>query len=123
MKRPAMLGLQVLVEKVDDRFIAHCLELDIVAEGTDVDEVRYELEALIAEQLKFAMEHDNLENLYHPAPAEIWARFAHANSPTRTIPQWSQHLDASRTTPLLPLAIVTTHYSYAKRKAASAATT
>jgi len=121
MERASIIGLQVLVEKVDDRFVAHCLELDIVAEDETVDAVRRELEELVAAQFRFAIEHDNLENFYHPAPPEAWARFAQASSPTREIPEWSEHLDLSRTTPVLPGVMMTMHYGYARRKAASAA--
>jgi hypothetical protein len=86
-----------------------------------VDEVRQQLEELIGEQVRFAIHSDNLENLYHPAPQECWARFALANSPKRTVPKWSRDLDLSRTTPILPHPVViTTHYAYGARKTSSA---
>jgi predicted RNase H-like HicB family nuclease len=114
-----MISLSVLIEKVGDKFVAHCLELDVVATADDIDEVRRDLEELIVEQIKFAIENDNLEHLYRPAPAEYWRRFARANSPKRPAPRWARELDLSRTMTVPPL-LVTSHFAYAQRKAAPA---
>jgi hypothetical protein len=65
----------ILIKKEDGLFIAHCLELDIVAVADSVDQARRECVALICAQIEYAFAHDNLANLYHPAPHDVWAEF------------------------------------------------
>lgn len=64
-----------LIKCEDDIFVAHCLELDIVATGTTPDQARSELNDLIIAQVDYAFSNDNLEHLYHPAPAHVWKEY------------------------------------------------
>jgi predicted RNase H-like HicB family nuclease len=112
-----MLNLSVLIEKAEARFVAHCLELDIVAAGDAPAEARRELDELICVQIRFALEHDNLEHLYHPAPGEYWAKYARAQM-RRAGPRWSRGLDLQRVTPMCGLT-VTLNYSYAQSETVS----
>jgi hypothetical protein len=62
----------VLVKKEENLFIAHCLELDIVATSTTVDQVTTDIIDLIKAQVDYAFSNDNLDHLYRPAPSEVW---------------------------------------------------
>jgi predicted RNase H-like HicB family nuclease len=70
--------LRGLIYPEDGRYIAHALEIDLVAVG---DTPRAALERLI-EQLQFwaadAIEHDTVPQLMRPAPAPYWQAFARA---------------------------------------------
>ena len=90
-------------EEEGDVVVAHCLELDIVAASDTFVEAQKEIIALICAQIDYAFSHDNVENLYHPAPPEVWQRFLacrhqkterhkiraeYHSSPERLIPSW-----------------------------------
>lgn len=66
--------LDILVEMEDSNYVAHCLQLDIVAVGATTEEVIRDINDLIHAQIEFALEHDNLENLFKPAPPEVWEK-------------------------------------------------
>ena len=65
----------ILIKEEDNLFIAHCLELDIVATAKSFEEARKDIIALVCAQVDYAFSNDNLENLYHPAPKELWKEF------------------------------------------------
>ena len=65
----------VLVKKEGDMWVAHCLELDIVTTARSLDAVKADMNDLIAAQVDYAFCNDNLENLYRPAPPEVWKKF------------------------------------------------
>jgi hypothetical protein len=67
--------VNILIKKEDGIFVAHCLELDIVATGDTLIQAQKDIVALICAQIDYAFSNDNLENLYHPAPKEVWAEF------------------------------------------------
>lgn len=69
------MTFNVFVKREGGIFIAHCLELDIVATGGSLDQVEKDLLDLVSAQVDYAFTHDNLEYLYHPAPREIWKEF------------------------------------------------
>lgn len=69
------LSFSVLFKKEDDIIIAHCLELDIVATADTFKEAENDILDLIAAQVSYAFSNDNLENLYHPAPSEVWQQY------------------------------------------------
>ena len=72
---PFAVSFNILLKEEDGFFIAHCLELDIVATGLTASEARMEILDLIKAQLDYAFNNDNLDNLYHPAPSEVWQEF------------------------------------------------
>ncbi|HKL00313.1 MAG TPA: hypothetical protein VJ943_08665 [Desulfotignum sp.] len=65
----------ILIKKDDGVFIAHCLELDVVAVGESLDMVQREIVSLICAQIDYAFCNDNIDNLFHPAPPETWQEF------------------------------------------------
>ncbi len=74
-KDKVSLTVNVLIKKEDDLWIAHCLELDIVATGTSSAEAAREIKDLIKAQISYAFANDNLNNLFKPAPSEVWREF------------------------------------------------
>lgn len=64
----------VLVERQDDGYIAHCLQLDIVAVADTQQQALKDIRDLIEAQLTTAIENGNLDNIFHPAPAEVWGK-------------------------------------------------
>ncbi len=65
----------VLTKEEDGMFVAHCLELDIVAVAPTQEEVQREIVSLVCAQIDYAFSNDNLDNLFHPAPSEMWQEF------------------------------------------------
>ena len=69
------LTFNILIKEEDDQFIAHCLELDIVTTANDLKTAEDDIASLVVAQLEYAFSNDNLENLYRPAPPEVWQEF------------------------------------------------
>ena len=69
------MTFNVLVKEKDNTFVAHCLELDIVATADTVNQVKNDIISLIIAQIDYAFSNDNLENLFHSAPSEVWSEF------------------------------------------------
>lgn len=57
-------------------YLAHCLELDLMASGPTADDASRDLVDVVTAQIQFALDNDNVEHLLHPAPADAWQRFA-----------------------------------------------
>jgi hypothetical protein len=73
------LSFNVLVERQETgSFLAHCAELDIVAEADSGHAACAELLDLIDVQVRTCLANDNLENLYFPAPPEVWQKLGRA---------------------------------------------
>ena len=68
-------SVNILIKKEDKLFVAYCLELDIVAVAETADQAQKKIISLICAQLDYAFANNNLDNLYHPAPPEIWSDF------------------------------------------------
>ncbi|MBU2547753.1 MAG: hypothetical protein KKB20_05035 [Proteobacteria bacterium] len=69
------MHFSILVKEMEYAWLAHCLELDIVATAATVEDVEKDMLDLICAQVAYAFNNDNLENLYHPAPADAWKEF------------------------------------------------
>lgn len=75
MKSSTGMTFNILTKKEGDLFIAHCLELDIVATGSSLEEANNDIIDLLLAQLKYAFANKNLDHLYRPAPPEVWREF------------------------------------------------
>ena len=73
-KRPS-ISLSVLVTFDDGIFIAHCLELDLVATGDSEKEAQDDLFGIVRTQLEYAFANNNLDNLLKAAPKDAWDKF------------------------------------------------
>lgn len=67
--------VNVLCKKEDGVWVGHCLEMDIVTTGGTPDEVQSNMQDLVFAQVESAFENDNLQNLFFPAPKEVWDEF------------------------------------------------
>jgi hypothetical protein len=71
------LHLNVIVQRKETaRYEAHCLELDLVAEGPTTAAAVEEVLNLVDVQVRTCIETDNLENLFCPAPKAAWNKLA-----------------------------------------------
>lgn len=64
----------ILVEQQSEGYVAHCLQMDIVAVADDKQQAYDDILDLIEAQLTTAIENDNLASIFHPAPAEVWGK-------------------------------------------------
>ncbi|HZL35176.1 MAG TPA: hypothetical protein VFC78_07695 [Tepidisphaeraceae bacterium] len=70
------INLSAIAYCEDGGWIAHCLELDIVAEGTDADDAIRSLISLCDFQIRTAMEHGDIGSVFRSAPSQVWTMFA-----------------------------------------------
>ena len=77
------IHLDVTVRKDSAGFIAHCLQADIVATGKTQEEALQDLKDLIVTLLATAIENDNLESFWYPAPPEAWQSLAKCEEQAR----------------------------------------
>ncbi|MDH5541921.1 MAG: hypothetical protein OEY64_03040 [Nitrospinota bacterium] len=75
------MTFNVLFEKDGNAWVGHCLELDIVSSREDFESSMEEMGDLISTAVSYAFANDNLENLYHPAPPEMWEKFYKCKGP------------------------------------------
>lgn len=62
----------VIHDKEKKTFLAHCLDMDIVAQAKTQEEAVSELKELISTQIEYCLENDMLDTLFRPAPKEYW---------------------------------------------------
>ena len=72
------IKLNIVVYREGEEWIAHCLQMDIVASGKSAKVVEDDIIALIKAQVRFAIDNDNMENVFKPAPSAIWSMIGHA---------------------------------------------
>jgi hypothetical protein len=70
------INLSAIVYRENADWIAHCLELDIVAEGKNAEDAIESLISLCDLQIETAIEEGDLESIFRPAPPEFWKMFA-----------------------------------------------
>lgn len=73
------LSIRVLIYKEDAQFVAHGLELDILAYGSTELAAKKALEGLLDNQLSFAACLGKPEAVHFPAPKEFFDRWEKAN--------------------------------------------
>lgn len=75
MRSKAKIHLDVLISREEGGYIAHCLQLDLVATGETLEDAKQNLLDVVQVQINYAFQHDNLEYLFKPAPGETWRKF------------------------------------------------
>ena len=65
----------ILLRKEEDLWIAHCLELDLVAAAPNREEAESDILSIIDEQVRYCITNNNMENLFRDAPKEVWDEF------------------------------------------------
>lgn len=75
MAREESFPFKVLIKEEPDTWVAHCLELNLVAEAETAEQVEADIIDIIIAHVKYAVENNNLAYMYHPAPPEVWEDF------------------------------------------------
>ena len=94
------LAVHVILHREENQYVAHCLEFDLVAQGTTTDEAFRNLLDAIELQVEYSQETGDLENLIQLAPVEDWQRLVKADHYTPKpdgwfLPSLLSHADCS----------------------------
>jgi hypothetical protein len=81
---PEPLVLHVLVLETPEGFEVTCLEMNLDAVAATREQAVSDLHDVIRAHYLFARDHENLDNLFFPAPAAYWQRLAYA-TPDRLV--------------------------------------
>ena len=101
--------VDVLLYQEDDQWVGHCLQLDLVEAGATRQEAQEHIVDVIRAHIEYALENDNMEYVFHPAPAAVWRRF------------WQSELIGCRTIPIDASFEVFPAHSITVREASAAA--
>ena len=74
MDIPRNFHILILDNTRRKRVIAHCLDMDIAAEGKNEAEAMKNLTNLIKVQLEYCLENNMLESAFRQAPQKYWER-------------------------------------------------
>ena len=77
-KQTFRFDLRAVVYRHGEWWIAHCLELDLVAEGRAPQSAVNDLMEISSTQIDTALKAGDLGSAFRPAPPAIWAMFARA---------------------------------------------
>lgn len=69
------IELRGIVYREGETWFAHCLELDIVAEGETPTQAVADAVDLCDFQIETAIRNNDLESIFRPAPAKYWNLF------------------------------------------------
>jgi hypothetical protein len=89
--------LRFVVYREAGVWLAHCLEMDIVAEGRSAGEALADVFQLCAAQIEFVVEQGDIKAAFRAAPPEFWAMYSKAVPfiPSET-PQWPAAVDVEK---------------------------
>lgn len=71
-KKSLWLDLKVLGYQEDGKWVAHCLEMDLLGHADTFDAALADLRELVEMQVSFAMQKGQHSLLYHPAPVRFF---------------------------------------------------
>ena len=74
-----LFHLDVLIEKQEDCYTAHCLQLDLITDGNTKAEAEGMIMDAISEQVTFAIERNLLDYLFQPAAPDEWRKLLYSN--------------------------------------------
>ena len=67
--------VDILLYPEGGQWTAHCLQFDLVEVADTFEEAEQRIEGVVRAHISWALEHDNMENLFSSAPADAWKRF------------------------------------------------
>jgi len=73
--KKATFHLNLLIEQTDGMFVGWCIELGLSTAALVEDECVRKLIRLSCEQISFAMENDNPQDIFHSAPSTVVSKF------------------------------------------------
>jgi hypothetical protein len=74
--RPLNIPIRIVFYRDSDRWVAHCLEFDLMGDGQTKREAAEALGQAIGIQVEEVARSGNAQNLLNPAPAEYWKMYA-----------------------------------------------
>jgi len=98
-KKSSCIGLTFLLYPCEEdtrRFVAHCLELDVVAVEDTKPKAIELLKELIEDLVNAATEDGTLDEIFHPAPIRYWQKLASATRYTPPERVIKRHIKADR---------------------------
>ncbi len=75
MKKDWSFKFRILVRQQEDLWVAHCLELDLVAAAPTETAVEEDIVAVIVEQVRYCIVNDNMDHLFRNAPKDVWDEY------------------------------------------------
>jgi hypothetical protein len=69
------IRLDVLIKKEEDYYLAHCLQFDLVVTDDTVEGVKKAILDTCVAHIRSAIDNNNLDYLFSPAPQEAWAQY------------------------------------------------
>jgi hypothetical protein len=72
---PQLRRLHYLISETESKYIAHCLDLDLVAVDTTVVAASRKLDVLVKDHIEFSLATGRLGNLNTKAPVQAWNEF------------------------------------------------
>ncbi len=77
--RPQLRRLHYLVYASEGKYVAHCLDLDLVSVGDEVVSASRKLDSLVKDHIEFSLATGQLANLSTQAPVHYWKEFDRAS--------------------------------------------
>ncbi len=68
-------GLKLLLFKDGEEYVAHILDFDLVGTGATREEALKEVSDSATAQIAYALEHNRVKELLHPAPSEFYEKW------------------------------------------------
>jgi hypothetical protein len=99
---------RILIKKQDNLWVAHCLELDLVAADPTKEVAEKNIISIIREQIRYCIVNDNMENLFRNAPKEVWDEFRACEQ--RMKPRQQEYRTRRKSTPSAdfpPISLIT----------------
>ncbi len=72
------IHVDALIYEEDGVVVAHALQFDIVSTGDSIQDAVNDLTEACQAQLEYAIKHKNMDNLFRPAPPDVWDNFFEA---------------------------------------------
>jgi hypothetical protein len=73
---PHLSLLHYLLSESEGKYIAHCLDLDLVATGQSCEEAAVKLDRLVKAHIELALATQQVANLATKAPQSFWDQYA-----------------------------------------------
>lgn len=87
-------------ENKGGRMVAHCLNFDLVATATDIQEAERRLDLLVRYHLASYMSTNGASGIDQPSPAEYWEQYTEALREGRVRPKATLHITLPELSPI-----------------------
>ncbi|MGA2421907.1 MAG: hypothetical protein ABSG69_17675 [Candidatus Acidiferrum sp.] len=77
---PQLRRLHYLISESEGKYIAHCLDLDLVSMDANLVSAGHKLDLLVKDHIEFSLATGQLANLNTKAPVHFWQEFSRASS-------------------------------------------